>query len=170
MDISPFVESLRQDLVRAADAGGPEARGAAERLILALEPAVRLTVMEALSQAAAEISAEGRGLAVEVRLRGRDPVFVVISEPTSAPPPAGASDEPADFDAPDSDAGEGEGLARITLRIPEPLKTRAEALAARRGQSLNSWLVGAARAAAGGDEHRHASRHHFPKRVQGWAR
>jgi hypothetical protein len=171
MDISPFVESLRQDLVRAAEAGGPEARGAAERLVLALEPAVRLNLMEALSQAAAEISGEAGGLAVEVRLRGREPVFVVTGEPAAAAPPAGASDEPPDFDAPDPDTGEGEELARITLRIPEPLKTRAEALAARRGQSLNSWLVGAARAAAaGGDEHRHGPRHRFPKRVQGWAR
>src|SRR5579862_5356502 len=103
MDISPFVESLRQDLVRAAEAGGPETRGAAERLVLALEPAVRLTVMEALSQAAAEISAEAGGLAVEVRLRGRDPVFVVTGEPLAAPPRAGASDEPPEFD---TDEGE----------------------------------------------------------------
>ncbi len=58
MDITPYVESLRHDLAAAAEAGGPEARAAAERLALALDPAVRLALMDALSQAAAEITAE----------------------------------------------------------------------------------------------------------------
>ena len=86
------------------------------------------------------------------------------SPETSAPADEGQEDE---FD-------EGESVARITLRIPEPLKVRAEALAARRGQSLNTWLVAAARAAAAGDHshsgNRGASRHGLPKRLQGWAR
>ncbi|MDX6317693.1 MAG: hypothetical protein QOD35_1093, partial [Nocardioidaceae bacterium] len=38
--------------------------------------------------------------------------------------------------------------ARITLRLPESLKARAEELAGKRGQSLNTWLVNAARNAA----------------------
>ncbi|HEX6055798.1 MAG TPA: toxin-antitoxin system HicB family antitoxin, partial [Intrasporangium sp.] len=37
--------------------------------------------------------------------------------------------------------------ARITLRIPESLKARAEDLAAGRGQSLNTWIVNAVRMA-----------------------
>ena len=56
MDITPYVESLRHDLAAAAEAGGPEAKAAAERLALALDPAVRLALMDALSQAAAEIT------------------------------------------------------------------------------------------------------------------
>ena len=38
-------------------------------------------------------------------------------------------------------------MARITLRIPESVKTRAEEKAARAGHSLNTWLVNVVRAA-----------------------
>jgi len=92
MDITPYVESLRQDLAAAAEAGGPEARAAAERLALALDPAVRLALMDALSQAAAEITAELPAGSVDVRLRGREPELVVdvptMPLPVPPPPPA----------------------------------------------------------------------------------
>jgi hypothetical protein len=168
MDVTPFVESLRSDLARAAEVGGPDIRAAAERLSTSLDAAVRLAFMEALSQAAAEISAELASAAVEVRLNGREPVFVVSDHSGSSPETSAPADE-----SPEGEFGEGDNLARITLRIPEPLKVRAEALAARRGQSLNTWLVGAARAAAGDHSlsgHRGAGRHGLPKRLQGWAR
>jgi hypothetical protein len=43
---------------------------------------------------------------------------------------------------------EDEGaVARITLRIPESVKYKAEELAAKSGHSLNSWLVNVIRAA-----------------------
>jgi hypothetical protein len=158
MDTTALIDSLRQDLVRAAEVGGDEARAAAERLLLALEPAFRLTLMDALSQAAAEIGAALPGVAIEVRLRGREPEFAV----------AGAPAVGADEDAHDVD--EGEAVSRITLRIPEALKARAEALAARKGQSLNTWLVGAARAAADERSQSHGYAHHGGRgqRLQGW--
>ena len=162
MDITPFIDSLQNDLTRAADVGDEAVRAAAQRLSAALDPALRLTLMSALSQAAAEISAELGQSSVEVRLQGRDPVFVVTGAAPAAPP---QQDEP---DIDDS----GDAVARITFRLPETLKARAEELAARRGQSLNTWLVSAARAAAQdgrGPEGR--GRHHsHGKRVQGWAR
>lgn len=169
MDITPYVESLRADVARAAEVGGQDIRAAADRLSVSLDAAVRLAFMEALSQAAAEISAELAGAAVEVRLNGREPVFVVSDHrgpSPEAPAQPGESQE--------DESGEAENLARITLRIPEPLKVRAEALAARRGQSLNTWLVGATRAAAAGDHslsgQRGARRQGLPKRLHGWAR
>jgi hypothetical protein len=61
--------------------GGEEARSAAERLLLALDPALRLTLMEALSQAAAEIGQSLPGVGIDVRLKGREPVFVVEGAP-----------------------------------------------------------------------------------------
>jgi hypothetical protein len=42
---------------------------------------------------------------------------------------------------------EGAETARITLRLPDALKARAEELATGRGQSLNTWIVNAVRAA-----------------------
>ena len=137
MDITPYVESLRQDLLTTADAGGAETRAAAERLLPGLEPAVRLALMDALSQAAAEITSELPAGSVEVRLRGREPELVVdVPEaPAAAPLP------------PEDEDDGGEPLARITVRIPESVKGRAEELAARSGRSLNGWIVGALRAA-----------------------
>ena len=140
MDITPYVESLRRDLVAAAEAGGPEIREAAERLVLALDPAARLALMEAISQAVAEITAELPSGGVDVRLAGRELDFVVhVAAPTAppAPPPPPAAE--------DSDEG---GLARITLRIPESVKAKAEEKAARAGDSLNTWLVKVIRAAS----------------------
>lgn len=136
MDITPYVEALRRDLAAAAEAGGPEARAAAERLSLALDPAMRLALMDALSQAAAEITSELPAGSIDVRLRGREPEFVVDVPPAAAATPPGPP-PPPERDAEDED----DTVARITLRLPESLKTKAEELAARSGHSLNTWLV-----------------------------
>lgn len=142
MDITPYVDALRRDLLATAEAGGDEARVSAERLLLSLDPAVRLALMDALTQAAAEITSELPAGSVEVRLRGREPQFVVDVPP---PGPGGAGPE-AGMDAGDEDGDDA--VARITLRIPESLKLRVEELAAKSGRSLNSWIVGALRTAS----------------------
>ena len=143
MDITPYVDSLRRDLLAAAEAAGPEAHAAAERLTFALDPAARLALMEAISQAATEITAEMPAGGVDVRLDGRELAFVVDSPagppappaPPAPPPPPGVEDE------------EEGGIARITLRLPESVKTKAEEFAARSGHSLNTWLVNVVRSA-----------------------
>jgi hypothetical protein len=140
MDITPYVESLRRDLLAAAEAAGPEARQVAERLAFALDPAARLALMEAVSQAAAEITAEMPSGGVDVRLNGRELDFVVDTGPVLAP-------EAATAPAPDEDPEDDGNVARVTLRIPESVKARAEELAARSGSSLNTWLVNVVRAA-----------------------
>ncbi|MFZ5847627.1 MAG: toxin-antitoxin system HicB family antitoxin [Actinomycetota bacterium] len=138
MDITPYIDSLRRDLTSAAEAGGPETRAAAERLALALDPAMRLALMDALSQAAAEITSELAAGSVDVRLRGREPEFVVDVPTMPLTAPTGATEPPAAEPEADEDDG---ATARITLRIPESLKTKAEEMASRQGQSLNTWLV-----------------------------
>ena len=138
MDITPYVESLRSSLVSAADSAGEETRQAAERLGFALDSSSRLAIMEAVSQAAAEITAEMPNGGVDVRLNGRDLDFLVhMAAPTPPAPPPPPSPEDAD----DSN------LSRITLRIPESVKAKAEDRAAEAGQSLNTWLVNVVRAA-----------------------
>ncbi|HET7387442.1 MAG TPA: toxin-antitoxin system HicB family antitoxin [Nocardioidaceae bacterium] len=151
MDITPYVESLRHDLAAAAEAGGTEARQAAERLALALDPAMRMALMDALTQAAAEITADLPVGSVDVRLRGREPQFVV-DVPTqpiaaSAAPSGPSAPRPSGGDAEDEQPEEDDTIARITLRIPESLKFRAEELAAKGGHSLNSWIVNVLRVA-----------------------
>lgn len=179
MDITQHVETLREDLGRAARAMGPDTAQVAERLSYALDSSVRLALMEALSHAAAEITSELEGTSVEVRLQGREPVFVVTGDGPSALA-SSARDAPAlPTDGAAARVGpgdEGDETARITLRLPELLKARAEEQAGTRGQSLNTWIVGAVRAAltpglAGpvgpGAPGRNRSSN---KRVQGWVR
>jgi len=143
MDITPYVESLRHDLAAAAEAGGAEAKASAERLALALDPAIRLALMDALSQAAAEITAELPAGSVDVRLRGREPQFVVDVPDL----PMQASTPPMPDAEQDAEEDEDGAVARITLRIPESVKYKAEELAVKSGHSLNSWLVNAVRMA-----------------------
>ena len=138
MDITPYVESLRSSLVSAADSAGDETRQAAERLGFALDSSARLAIMEAVSQAAAEITAEMPNGGVDVRLNGRDLDFLVHG---AAPTPPAPPPPPSPEDVEDGN------LSRITLRIPEIVKTKAEERAAEAGQSLNTWLVNVVRAA-----------------------
>ena len=142
MDITPYVDSLHRDLVAAAEAGGDDIKRAAERLALALDPSARLALMEAISQAAAEITTEMPSGGVDVRLSGRELDFVVQG-PTMTPPAPPAPPAPP---TPEEMEEEG-GLARISLRIPESVKGKAEEMAARSGHSLNTWLVNVVRAA-----------------------
>jgi hypothetical protein len=143
MDITPYVDSLRRDLLAAAEAASPEAHAAAERLTFALDPAARLALMEAISQAATEITAEMPAGGVDVRLDGRELAFVVDA-PVAPPAPPTPPAPPA---APSPEDEEEGGIARITLRLPESVKAKAEEFAARSGHSLNTWLVNIVRAA-----------------------
>lgn len=141
MDITPYLDTLRRDLLAAAEAGDEQLRTAAERLSFALDPAARLALMEALSHAANEITAAMPAGSVEVRLDGRDLDFVVDTAAPEPPEPPAPPPPPAPEEADDG------ALARVTLRIPESVKARAEERAAEAGSSLNTWLVNVVRAA-----------------------
>jgi hypothetical protein len=145
MDLTPYVSNLSAELAVAAEAGGDEARALAERLIAPLDSAVRLTLLEALSAAADEITRDLAPGSVELRLRGREPSFIVTSPPTGdsfadSVPPAPVAPPPV------ADADDG-AMARINVRLPEQLKARIEEAAAREKTSVNVWLVRAASAA-----------------------
>ncbi|MEU6299757.1 toxin-antitoxin system HicB family antitoxin [Streptomyces erythrochromogenes] len=143
MDLSPYVASLRHELAVAAEAGGEDARALAERLTAPLESAARLTLLTALSDAMGEVTRELAPGSVDVRLRGLEPEFVVTAPPAEEPFEAGGFDEaPAALPAvPLAPEGEDSSTARINLRLPGHVKTRAEQAAAREGLSLNAWLV-----------------------------
>jgi hypothetical protein len=143
MELGPYVDTLRQELGTAAAAGGEEARALAERLAAPLESAVRLTLLDALSAAAAEITRELAPGSVDLLLRNREPVFVVTPPLAEEPDPA-----PAAVEAPPPPAdGEDAATARINFRLPDSLKSRIEDAAARSGLSVNAWLVRATAAA-----------------------
>lgn len=131
MDLTPFVDSLRRDLLTTAAAGTEETRRTAELLVAAMDPAVRLAILDALSAATADVTAALPGVTVELRLHGREPRISVETAEAEPEPPAGPDPGPAD------DAG----TARVTLRLPESVKARAEDAAGRAGLSVNAWLV-----------------------------
>ena len=82
MELSAYVDRLRNELLVAAQAGGEEARALAERLIAPLDSATRLVLLEAMAAAADEITRDLAPGSVEVRLRGQNPSFVVTPPPT----------------------------------------------------------------------------------------
>jgi predicted HicB family RNase H-like nuclease len=126
MDLTPHVEAIRGRLLAAAgtDDAGAET---AERMSLAIEPALHLQLLDLLSQAALELSDQLPEGHVELRLAGRDAELVY-----------------ADQTAPTSSSTEPEGsTARLTLRMSEQLKSTVEKVAAQEGISTNAWLVAA---------------------------
>ncbi len=161
MDMHPFIDTLRHDLAVAADAGGDEARALSERLTAPLETAARLVLLEALVQAAEEISLELAPGSVEVRLRGRDPEFVVSVPEPLAPAPDGATVAPT---VPTDDGG----TARLNLRLPESLKQQIDDAASAEGLSLNAWLVRAAAAALTSGAPARPSSPAMGQRFTGW--
>ncbi|WP_030435719.1 YlcI/YnfO family protein [Actinoplanes subtropicus] len=138
MELTPYVNNLGREFATLAEAGGPETRALVERLTGSLESAIRMTLLDALSAAADEITQDLAPGSVEVRLRGRDPGFVVSQPATEAPPAAPESELQFAEDGP---------AARINVRLPEHLKAAIEDAAAKEGRSVNAWLVRAAAAA-----------------------
>jgi hypothetical protein len=124
MQIEGYVQALREDLARIAAVGDESTARAAELLAGALESSLGRRLQEALGEAALELSGQLESGRVEVRVAGGDPELVLVHD-------AEAPAEPADEAF----------TARITLRLPESLKTRLEAAAAREGVSVNTWLV-----------------------------
>lgn len=149
MDLTSYVSNLGREFATLAEAGGEEARALVERLTGSLESAIRMTLLDALSAAADEITRDLAPGSVELRLRGRDPNFVVTA-PAAEPFERAAGNAAATVDgASDSELliGEEGPAARINVRMPEQLKAAIEDAAAKEGRSVNAWLVRAAAAA-----------------------
>ncbi len=147
MDLTPHVEALQHHLLAAAEPGGEQARDLAALLVTSLDPFARLMLLDALADASNEITRELAPGSVEVRLRGREPEFVVTPAPRTSTPKRSVlgdviatSRATASVQAPIADHDDG-GTSRITLRMPEQLKLRIEQAAGADGVSVNSWLV-----------------------------
>lgn len=132
MELSPYVSALRENLTAAAAAGDEQTRLAARVLAATIEPAVRLAIMNALSDLAGEVTLALEDRVVEVRLDGQDVQVVVTGAPTE-------DHEPTDDPPPTVGDATGD-ISRITVRLLEELKTQAEQAAQSRGVSLNSFV------------------------------
>ena len=147
MNLTIILEGLQQDLQGLAELGDERSAQIAQRLGDALSSNLRLKLFDLLSQAAVELSSKLPSGHIEVRLAGQEPELVFVDSPGDAGGMAGE-----------------ELSARISLRLPESLKTAVERAAEREAISVNAWLV---RAIARATESRPA--HVGGKRLSGYA-
>ena len=143
MDLTPYLATLREDLTNAASAGDENTQRTAAVLAAALEPAARLAIMNALADLAAEVTTHLDDQVVDVRLAGRDVEVVVTGSGTEAGEPQ------EDEEPPPPPRGDGD-ISRITVRLFEELKEKAEQAAASQGLSLNSFVAQAVNSALQG--------------------
>jgi len=132
MDLTPYVETMRSHLLTAAAMGDEQARNTARLLADALEPGARLALTNALSAFAAEVTAAWGAGSVELRMRGGEPEVVVTAETVTAAPTGEFVNIETDGET---------GAARVSLRMPEAVKTAAESRANESALSLNAWLT-----------------------------
>ena len=124
MKMSLVVDGLRSDVVAVGELGDDSVAEAAERIAAVLGRSVPGRVLDLLSDAATELSAELPDGRVEIRVAGDDVDLAYVADEHA---PAG---EP-----------EGELSARITLRLGEGLKSRVEERASAEGISVNTFIV-----------------------------
>jgi hypothetical protein len=156
MRLTPHVVSVEARLSAAAQAGDESARRAAAVLAIALEPAIRLGMINALAELAAEITDELGDRVVELRLERGEPRVSVT--PATGPADAGDYEEEPDE--------AGAELSRVTLRLPESLKSEAERAAAAQGISLNTWVTRAVKGSLRGSSARPSPAR--GTRLRGW--
>lgn len=125
METDPFVRAIQDDLEAAVATGDEAVAKATERIARTIEASLRLHLLDAVGQAALELSQQLPTGRIDVRLAGRDVQLVFVGE--EAPSPAAESDDAS--------------TARLTLRMPEGLKQRVETAATNEGVSTNAWLV-----------------------------
>jgi hypothetical protein len=123
MELGQIIAAVVADLDATAELGGESLRDSAQRLGRSMGSSIRVHLLEALGEIALDLNGQLPAGRVELRLSGNDVELVFV---------------------PDQERWQGadeEQSARITLRLSEPLKARAEAAAAAEGVSTNTWLV-----------------------------
>jgi len=125
MQLSNTVRGLQEDLAGLAGLGGHDVAEAASRLVGAMDGPLTMRILDLLGEAADELDVQLPSGRVELRVAGREAGFVYV-EDAAAPAQADLGDDQS---------------ARITLRLPELLKTQLEQAAASEGVSTNTWIV-----------------------------
>jgi hypothetical protein len=152
MQLTPYLEAVARDLERATALADEQTRELTQRVAAVLEPGLRLAMVQLLSDVAAQLTAELDGPVITIRMDGRDPSWHIVREETT-------------LVAHDAEPGDDDNAARVTVRLPEAVKKRAEGAAQNAGQSLNTWIVQALRRATTPDTASHRS----SRRISGWA-
>jgi hypothetical protein len=133
MEVTPHLEAIRGDL-ESLIAADEALASAFERMARPIEATLQLRLLDVLGDAALELTEQFPTGHTELRVAGRDARLIYVGPPEAAPEPP----------APDDEEG---GMARLTVRMPDALKGAIEAAADAAAQSVNAWLVQAARSA-----------------------
>jgi hypothetical protein len=134
MDLTPHLDAIRSDLGSVLGTNEDLAE-AMERMARPMEASLQLRLLDLLGDGALELTEQLPIGHAEVRISGRDASLVYVGVPDAPlPPPA---PQPPD---------EG-GMARLTLRMPDAMKSAVEEAADALAISVNAWLVNAVRAA-----------------------
>lgn len=123
MKMSKFTDLLSADLKALGQLGGPDLESAVSRLIPTLAPVLRTRLLEALTEVAGELKEQIPGAHIQARLDGDEVELIYLQDESTS------REIPSELNA------------RITLRLPEDLKSRIETAATKEGISLNSWLL-----------------------------
>ena len=123
MKMSLVIEGLRSDIDAVGELGDELVAEVAERIGAVVTRSAPSRILELLSDVAAELSDELPEGRVETRGVGDDVELAYVDEHRPAPET-------------DTDMS-----ARISLRLPDHLKTRLEHAASREGVSVNGWIV-----------------------------
>ena len=137
MDLTPHLDAIRTDLGSVLGTN-EELAEAMDRMARPLEASLQLRLLDLLGDTALELTEQLPHGHAEVRVSGKDASIVYV----------GALDPPAPPLPPSSPDEEG-GVARLTLRMPEPLKAAVEEAADAVAVSVNAWLVQAVQSALG---------------------
>ena len=125
MKMSLIVDGLRADVAAVGELGDDMVAEVAERIAMVLGRSAPARILEVLSDAATELSAELPEGRVQVLLAGDD-VQLSYVEDAQVPAEEGEGGDPS---------------ARITLRLSESLKSRVEEGASREGVSVNTFII-----------------------------
>lgn len=120
-----MVEGLASDAISVGDLGDDTVADVAERIAGLLGRTAPARILDLLSDAAAELSADLPDGRVEIRVAGDDVHLAYVEDEHVL----SAADADVDLSA------------RITLRLSESLKTRVEEGASSEGVSVNSYIV-----------------------------
>ncbi|WP_128772379.1 CopG family transcriptional regulator [Actinomyces oricola] len=165
--MSSYAETLGRSMREVSSLGDERTQEVAGSLVSALDPALRLTLLQMLCDIATQIEDDLDTVRATVVMDGPTP-HLMLTEVIPEQPPGQTehrshrSDEGGESEAPgsgtahegpatgsESPAGDGNDT-RTTLRMPAALKTEVDAAAQAQGVSVNTWLLAAVRARLGG--------------------
>jgi len=137
MNLGEYLDQMVDGVAAAAALGDETTQRTASAVVSLLQPAVRLALIAALTDLAAEVSEVQDLVSVDLRLHGRD-VEPVVTPRAGRVGPGGADAGEVMPELPHVDAS---GTSRISFRLPGVLRGAADAAAAAADLSLDAWLV-----------------------------